>query len=74
MEKEQSAFGTFATMASGAARMVGFVLFTLTRSVSEYHAKGGKKGHHEQELVSCGRGIGIAGPHESILGLGDLVM
>ena len=54
--------------------MVGFVLFTLTRLVSEYVSCKGKKGQHEQELVSRRRGIGIAGPHESILGLGDFVM
>lgn len=38
----------------------------------EKKKKGG--GYHEQELVSCRRRTCIAGPHKSILGIGDLVM
>lgn len=52
--------------------MVGFVLFTLVVSERVCIIKE-KKGHHGQELVSCCGGIIIAGPHQSILGLGDLI-
>ena len=74
---EQSALGTFATIASGAVKMVGFVLFTLEMThyelLYDFGKKKKKKRQRAQELVRLSRGVIIARPHNSILRLGDLV-